>query len=422
MSWRSSVFAILSLLLVFSMSFYQQCGMAVMLVWTIVGLWGIKVSLDKSDKYLLATEVSMLLFFAVNALSIVFSFDKVEGLKNLQSFLPFAIVPLMAMLYSNSLKDNYIRLLNFFVVGALTASVICLMSAFVRSLYIVDGSLVFNPYVGFRNQFVYTHLSIFLYTNTFAMCIVFAATVLLWALLFRSPRRRWLIYSGLALCILMIFLLSSRTNVYSLFAVLYLSVLVFYLRFRKLFHSLVLLIAVTGLFWVFQTCNYRVMNLSKTVTSYITEEDIQLENGYLVRHPESIEGVNIRFKMWETGAKLMRRYWLTGCGIGDYKGVLRSEYQFDGIDEAYQKGYDQHNQYIETFATSGVVGGLLLLSIMIIALLSALRNRNYLLFCCLMVVAFNMLFESMLNRFSASFLFVVIMLLSMQVKNSDLQT
>lgn len=422
MSWRSSVFAILSLLLVFSMSFYQQCGMAVMLVWTIVGLWGIKVSLDKSDKYLLATEVSMLLFFAVNALSIVFSFDKVEGLKNLQSFLPFAIVPLMAMLYSNSLKDNYIRLLNFFVVGALTASVICLMSAFVRSLYIVDGSLVFNPYVGFRNQFVYTHLSIFLYTNTFAMCMVFAAAVLVWALLFRSPRRCWLIYSGLALCILMIFLLSSRTNVYSLFAVLYLSVLVFYLRFRKLFHSLVLLIAVTGLFWVFQTCNYRVMNLSKTVTSYITEEDIQLENGYLVRHPESIEGVNIRFKMWETGAKLMRRYWLTGCGIGDYKGVLRSEYQFDGIDEAYQKGYDQHNQYIETFATSGVVGGLLLLSIMIIALLSALRNRNYLLFCCLMVVAFNMLFESMLNRFSASFLFVVIMLLSMQVKNSDLQT
>lgn len=419
MKRKLNVFAALTMLLMFSMSYYQQCSMVVMLVWTIVGFFGIKLTADKSDKFLLATEVCMLMLFVVNALSVFFSFDKVEGLNNLGSFLPFAIVPLMALLYSDVLKDNYIRLLKFFVIGTLSASVICLLAAFVRSFHIVDGTLVFNPYVGFRNQFVYTHLSIFLYTNTFAMCVVFATAVLVWSLLFRNPSHRWLVYSGLALCILMIFLLSSRTNVYALFAVLYLSVLVFYLRFKKLFHSVALLIAVTGLFWVFQTYNYRVMNLSKTVTSYITEEDILLENGYLVRHPESIDGVNIRFKMWETGAKLMRRYWLTGCGLGDYKEVLRSEYQYDGIDEAYQKGYDQHNQYIETFATSGLVGGVVLLSILFIALLSALRNRNYLLFCCLISIGLNMLLESMLNRFSASLFFVVAMLVSMQARHPD---
>lgn len=420
MERECNVFALLSLLLVFSISFYQQCSMAVMLAWTIVGVFGIKLSRDKNDKILYAMEVCMLLFFVVNALSIVFSYDKVEGLNNLGSLLPFAIVPLMAFSYSNNLKNNYIQLLRLFVVGALSASIICVLASLLRSFHIVEGSLVFNPYVGFRNQFVYTHLSIFLYTNTFAMCIVFAAAVLVWALLFRNPHRKWLLYLGLALCILMIFLLSSRTNVYALFVVFYLSVLVFYLRFNKIFHSIALLIAVTGLFWVFQTCNYRVLNLSKQVTSYIIEEDIVMDNGYVIHHPRTIENVNIRFQMWKTGVKLLRYYWLTGCGIGDYKGVLRSEYQFDGIYEAYQKGYDQHNQYIETFTTSGVVGGGLLLSIMFIALLSAIRNRNYLLFCCLIVVGLNMLLESMLNRFSASLFLVVALLLSMQAKHSDL--
>ena len=419
MNKQFKLFAILTFLLIFSITFYQWCSMIALLTWTICGIIASKSATKESDKLLSLTEIAMLLFFAINAISILFSFDKTEGLTNLQSFLPFAIIPLMASLYQKQLKDNYIPLLRFFVLGAVATSLICLVAALVRSFYITDGSLVFNPYIGFRNQFVYTHLSIFLYTNTFAMCIVFTLAILIWELLFRSIHRRWPIYLGIALCILMIFLLSSRTNVYALFAVLYFSVLVFYLRFKKLIHSIIMLIAVTGLFWIFQNYNYRVLNLSKQVTSYITEEDIVMDNGYVIHHPQNIENVNIRFQMWETGIKLLRQYWITGCGIGDYKNVLRSEYQFDGIDEAYQKGYDQHNQYIETFATTGIIGGFLLLTILILALISAIKYRNYLLCCCLLLITLNMMLESMLNRFSASLFFVVAILLSMQTKFLD---
>ena len=84
----------------------------------------------------------------------------------------------------------------------------------------------------------------------------------------------------------------------TLYEVLYFSVFVFYFRFKRLIHSILLFVAVTGLFWVFQTCNYRVMNLSQKVASYITEEDIQMENGYVIKHPEKVEDVNIRLKIW----------------------------------------------------------------------------------------------------------------------------
>ena len=362
--------------------------------------------------------VLMLAFFCVAAISLLFSFDKAEGATNLHTYIPFAVIPILTMYYDNELQSNKIRLLKILSGGILAASALCLILAVIRSFYIIDGHLVFNPYISYRNQFVYTYLSVFQYTNTFAMMAVFVVVIMIWALMFRNVKRhRWLIYSAIALSILMIFLLSSRTNVYALFAVLYYSVLIFYIRYKRLIQSLLLVLGVTGLFVVFQTCNYRVMNLSQTVTSYITEEDIVLDNGYVVQHPESIEGVNIRFKMWETGFKLVKDYWVTGCGIGDYKVILRINYLLDGLEEAYHKCYDQHNQYIETLGTFGILGFALFAAIMLSALYQAYKRRNYLLFCCLMLLALNMLLESMFNRYSGSLFFVVSILLASTVEN-----
>ena len=358
----------------------------------------------------------MLAFFATTAISLIISLNKKDGLDNLHTYIPFAALSILTLFYQNNLYDNKIRLIKVLSGGILAASALCLILAVIRSFYIIDGHLVFNPYISFRNQFVYTYLSVFQYTNTFAMMAVFVVAVMIWALMFRNvKRRKWMIYTAIGLSILMIFLLSSRTNVYALFGVLYYSVIIFYIRYKKLKHSLLLFAAVTGLFWVFQTCNYRVMNLSQTVTSYITEEDIVLDNGYVVHHPESIDGVNIRFKMWETGARLAGQYWTTGCGIGDYKEMLRINYLLDGIGEAYHKCYDQHNQYLETLGTTGVLGFVLLLAIMGYVLYQAWRHRNYLLFCCLFILALNMLLESMFNRYIGSMFFVVSLLLASAV-------
>ena len=358
----------------------------------------------------------MLAFFAVYAISLILSSNKADGLDNLHTYIPFAAFPILALLYRNSFSDNKIRLLKVLSGGILAASALCLILAVWRSFYLIDGHVVFNPYIGYRNQFVYTYLSVFQYTNTFAMMTVFVVVAMLWALMFREVKhRKWMIYTAIGLSILMVFLLSSRTNVYALFAVLYYSVVIFYVKYKKLIHSILLLIGVTGLFWVFQTCNYRVMNLSQTVTSYITEEDVTMDNGYVIKHPEKIENVNIRFQMWETGFKIAKRYWLRGCGIGDFKNMLRTQYGQDGITEAYEKGYDQHNQYLETLGTTGVFGLVLLIAIMGYALYLAWRRRNYLLFCCLFILALNMLLESMFNRYSGSMFFVVSLLLASAV-------
>ena len=371
----------------------------------------LQISIDK-----MMLPMLMVAFFAATAISLLVSFNKLEGLNNLHTYIPFVALPILMFYYYNDLIDNKIRLLKVLSGGILAASALCLILAVWRSFYLIDGHLVFNPYISYRNQFVYTYLSVFQYTNTFAMMTVFVVAAMLWALMSRNVKhRKWMIYTAIGLSILMVFLLSSRTNVYALFAVLYYSVIIFYIKFKKLIHSLLLLVGVTGLFWVFQTCNYRVMNLSQTVTSYITEEDVTMDNGYVIKHPEKIENVNIRFQMWETGFKIAKRYWLQGCGIGDFKNMLRERYGQDGIAEAYEKCYDQHNQYLETLGTTGILGLALLIAMMGYALYQAWRHRNYLLFCSLFILALNMLLESMFNRYSGSLFFVVSLLLASAV-------
>ena len=371
----------------------------------------LQISIDK-----MMLPMLMVAFFAATAISLLVSFNKLEGLNNLHTYIPFVALPILTFYYYNDLIDNKMRLLKVLSGGILAASALCLILAVWRSFYLIDGHVVFNPYISYRNQFVYTYLSVFQYTNTFAMMAVFVVAAMLWLLLCKNVQhRKLLIYTAIGLSILMVFLLSSRTNVYALFGVLYYSVLIFYIRYKKLVHSILLALAVTGLFVVFQTCNYRVMNLSQTVTSYITEEDILLEDGKLIHHPESIDGVNIRFKMWETGARLASEYWTTGCGIGDYKEFLRINYLLDGIGQAYHKCYDQHNQYLETLGTTGILGLALLVAMMGYALYQAWRHRNYLLFCSLFILALNMLLESMFNRYSGSLFFVVSLLLASAV-------
>lgn len=417
MSDKKAIFGAFAILTLLIMPFYP--------IWSEVAvtlLFAVGVCLNRQSlKFDFHNPVAilsglMLMLFVVSAISLISSSEMSVGLKNLHTYVPFVAFPFLYFLYDKYLTNNNINLLKAVSAGILLASVVCLILAVVRSFYLVDGHLIFNPYISYRNQFVYTYLSVFQYTNVFAMMLVFVVAVLIWVLMYgNNVKRKWLICLSIALCLLMVFLLSSRTNVYALFAILYFSVFVFYFRFKKLIHSILLFIGVTGLFWVFQTCNYRVMNLSQKVTSYITEEDIQMENGYVIKHPEKVEDVNIRFQMWETGLKIVRKNWLTGCGIGNYKSVLRSQYQSDGLTEAYEKGYDQHNQYIETIGTIGILGFAILIAIMAYALYLSWKSRNYLLFCCLLILALNMLLESMFNRYSGSLFFVVSLTLSAMV-------
>ena len=92
---------------------------------------------------------------------------------------------------------------------------------------------------------------------------------------------------------------------------------------------------------------------------------------------------------------------LFGYGVGDYRHCLVEQYDENGWEYGVNAEFNAHNQYMETVLAVGAVGLLLFLAMLAWPLWQAWRRRSSALFLVLLlsfIVAFNLLFESMLER------------------------
>ena len=84
-------------------------------------------------------QLLMLAFFTISAISLIYSYDKLSGLENLHTYIPFAALPILMLYYRNELVDNKMRLIKVLSGGILVASALCLILALIRSFYIING-------------------------------------------------------------------------------------------------------------------------------------------------------------------------------------------------------------------------------------------------------------------------------------------
>ncbi len=408
-----NIFSLLVALLVLAMPFSQVLtNFLLTLVCCVALTQNFKFQIYRYNKLQLCVILLVAAYFLVNLQGFVVSSDKYHAQQNLSKLTPFAALPLLALLFGEQLAQQYKRVLKWFVAAVTIASLTCLALAVYRSIYITPDGWQFNPFIGYRTQFVYTYLSVFLYTNSFAMYVVFALAVLLWLALFGGVKPRVGFWLLVTLCVAMVYLLSSRTNVYSMFLILYFTIAVYYLLKRNIRTTIIMLIGVSALLYFFQNCNMRVHNLSDKVAEYVEggEVEIVLDDGTVVVREYKASDVNVRVAMWQCGLKLVAEKSLTGFGLGDYNNELRRAYAENDLWEAVDKFYDQHNQYLETLGRNGILGLIVMLGLLLSAFVLAIKQRNYLMACLLIVVSLNMLMESIFNRYSNS-IFVCLMLM-----------
>lgn len=92
---------------------------------------------------------------------------------------------------------------------------------------------------------------------------------------------------------------------------------------------------------------------------------------------------------------------LFGYGVGDYRRCLVDQYEENGWEYGVGAEFNAHNQYMETMLSIGAAGLLLFLAMLAWPLWQAWRRRSKSLWLILLfsfIVAFNLLFESMLER------------------------
>lgn len=125
---------------------------------------------------------------------------------------------------------------------------------------------------------------------------------------------------------------------------------------------------------------------------YVKDPDTFVKNKH---YPMS--GTEVRLVMWTVSAKVSGDYPL-GVGTGNVDEVLTTYLNRMGQNELAKQEYNPHNQYLQTAIELGWAGLLLLISILAVGCVEAFRNRNAILLLVVTNLAFNMLFESMLQR------------------------
>lgn len=137
-----------------------------------------------------------------------------------------------------------------------------------------------------------------------------------------------------------------------------------------------------------------VMNTKHSLDAYLADPE-----GFVRSRNTAASGNDVRLVMWTVaGQKMIENPW--GVGTGNVDDHLRGRLLTLGQADMVPHEYNPHNQFLQTGMEIGFPGLAILLSIIVSGIVFGIRNKNGLLILLLTSLAFNSLFESMLQRHS----------------------
>ena len=108
-------------------------------------------------------------------------------------------------------------------------------------------------------------------------------------------------------------------------------------------------------------------------------------------------GSSVRLIMWTISTQVLTEHPL-GVGTANVDDYLYAKLTKLKQYKLAKKYYNPHNQYLQSGIEIGIFGLIVLLILLFKGITIAWKNRNYLLLFVVLNLAFNMLFESMLQR------------------------
>ncbi len=113
-----------------------------------------------------------------------------------------------------------------------------------------------------------------------------------------------------------------------------------------------------------------------------------------------------RLLSWDASIRLIKEAPLLGYGIGDANDVLIKKYKELGYTYNYENEYNAHNQFLQIFLQTGVLGFIVLVMIFILLAIRMRRSRNE--FSVFLILFISLMFESMLVRFNGIVFFSIV--------------
>lgn len=305
------------------------------------------------------------------------------GLFNLEVKMSLFIFPvLMSTIREDVLTLAIARkVLWAFVFGVLTSIGICYGQA-VYHYFSVESLAVFY----------YSSLSPLIHPSYMAMYVIFAMAVILYFLSRGLVKGR--LNSVLSVILLVVFeifviMLSSKAGILGLVILLFLFPAYLLLAERQILKGL----AVSSVLWL----SFALLFVSFPVSAERFEETRAAIEQTNINADEIASSSGERLLIWWYSFEITNDNLLFGVGTGDVRDELLDKYREKQMYNALGLALNAHNQYLQTTLALGIIGLITLLLCIVLPLMYGFENRHYLLLIFLILVAFNFLFESMLE-------------------------
>ncbi len=287
----------------------------------------------------------ILLYLSILALGLIWSEDILAGTKALETSLSLVGIAIVASFWDNLVETGFNKILWSFTYGVLLASLVCVLFALFNYLKSADGQVFFY----------YNLVSIIKSHPTYlAYYIILSIS--------------WLLYQ------LYSTLYSITRLLFHLACLFFLSVVLVLSGGQTAFISLV---------FIFSFFLLKYFTEAKTNRSTLVIYSICVLTGLLVMVKLNlILGKNVlqddsweRYHLWQAGI-MANTDFFWGVGTGDVKAILNSYLHSVRLNDFAAKEYNSHNQFIQMFLSSGIIGLCILVIMIGRPLYTAYKARN----------------------------------------------
>ncbi len=331
-----------------------------------------------------------LFYFLWLAIGLLYTDNMANGIKDLTLKLSFLIFPFV-LFFNKRIDQHFLRgVIRVFYYTLFFVSIYMLIMAWIAFLNAGDGDLTEA-----MSHFTYEIFakSIGIQPIYLSMYMVFSFFAVIWDF-FIDPRIG-LTKSGRVMAqiwafhfFMMVILLSSRMELLVLLFISFVGI-AFYTGYEKkswrkaIVKMLVLFSATVFLLGVIP------INKARYTEMVDVNEDYK-ENKW--------GGRSIRIHKWLNTLELIADQPLLGTGAGDMQDELQKVYSKNKFDIAYNYRFNPHNQYLQTWASSGLIALFLLFGVLLLSFIYAINSRNALYVGLVLLLALSMISESILER------------------------
>lgn len=378
-----------ALLYSFLIPFNQKIATLALILWVLCALVNFQKEQLNKNKHLFLLPMLYVSYALGIFTSVSPSFTFLEYKLSLLAF------PLLFLLHRYTQQERN-KMLRAFVFGLLFSSIICFGMALVRSISIVDTSIIFKANLeegrGFfesvifgGNNFFGQQFSMFHQTIYFAMFLCAGIAILLYNKEHFSKIFRWIL---IGIFSLEIFLISNKAGFIVISFVFLINILTAsYAKKRKILAlgSLVVFVGILA---------YTNPRLRGSI--------VKVMRGEIRIDKEARYDFKTRILTWDAALHLIKEKPYLGYGIGDTQEALNRVYTEKGYETPLAKNYNAHNLFMQIWLENGLPGLLLLILIFVVFLKNAFHHKKQLRFALTIFAIFfiNAFFESYFSRFS----------------------